>query len=35
MSMTVFVDYVDLPELSDNFKGRYRIQSAKWSKKPI
>ena len=35
MSMTDFVDYVDLPELSDNFKGRYRIQSAKWSKKPF
>lgn len=35
MSMTDFVDYVDLPELSDNFKGRYQIQSAKWSTKPF
>lgn len=35
MSMTDFIDYVDLPELSDNFKGRYQIQSAKWSKTPF
>lgn len=35
MSMTDFVDHVDLPELSDSFKGRYQIQSAKWSKKPF
>jgi len=35
MSMTDFIDYVDLPELSDNFKGRYQIQRAKWSKTPF
>lgn len=35
MSMTDFVDYVDLPELKQNFKGRYQIKSAKWSEKPF